>query len=292
MRILIFGGDGMLGHRLLRYFSMRHETCVTLHRDLAFYAQFGLFDRRNAFDRTDVRDSTRVAAVLADFRPEAVINAAGIVKQRPEGLDPGISNEVNAAFPHLLAQRCRAEGALMVQLGTDCVFSGEKGNYAESDTPDPVDLYGQTKLKGEVDAPAVITLRTSMIGLELVRKTGLIEWFLAQEGETIKGYRRAVFSGFSTMELARLIERLVNRQAAIHGIYHASSAPISKFDLLSSLNRRMGLSVNIVPDDSVKCDRSLDSTRLRRAIDYSPPSWDLMLDELAVEIRESRIARH
>jgi dTDP-4-dehydrorhamnose reductase len=289
MRILIFGGDGMLGHRLLRHFSPKHETRVTLHRRIMDYSRSGLFDKRNAYDRTDVRDFGRVAAVISDFRPEAVINAAGVVKQRPEAHEADISNEVNAAFPQRLAALCRAGAALLVHISTDCVFSGQKGNYKESDRPDPVDLYGETKLRGEVDAPGTITLRTSMIGRELARKSGLVEWFLAQKGKTIKGYRKAIFSGFTTAELARIIEMLVTRHPGAHGLYHASSAPISKFDLLSGLNRRLKLVINIVPDDAVVCDRSLDSTRFRKAFGYSPPSWDFMLDELAADIMKGTV---
>jgi dTDP-4-dehydrorhamnose reductase len=284
MRILILGGDGMLGHRLLRQLAPHHETRVTLHRRLSDYSRYGLFTRRNAYDGTDVRDRERVSAIVSDFRPEVVINATGIVKQRPEAHELDISNEVNALFPHRLAQICRARTARLIHLSTDCVFSGEKGNYAESDRPDPVDLYGKTKLQGEVDAPGAITLRTSMIGLELDRKTGLVEWFLAQKGTTIKGYRKAIFSGFTTAELSRLIEKLVTGYPDAHGLYHASSAPISKFDLLTRLNQALGLGVTIVPDDSVNCDRSLDSSHFRKAFGYSPPTWDLMLGELATDI--------
>jgi dTDP-4-dehydrorhamnose reductase len=284
MRVLIFGGDGMLGHCLLRHLVPRHETRATLRRPLAAYARFGLFTRDNTLDETDVRDARRVAAVVSAFRPQAVINAVGIVKQRPEALDAEVSSEVNALFPHRLAALCRDRAAQLIHLSTDCVFSGEKGNYSETDRPDPVDLYGESKLRGEVDAPGAITLRTSMIGPELDRKTGLVEWLLAQKGKTIKGYRKAIFSGFTTAELARLIEALFTRHADASGLYHAASAPISKLDLLAGLERRLGLGVTIVPDDAVACDRSLDATRFREAFGYTPPSWDAMLDELAAAL--------
>jgi dTDP-4-dehydrorhamnose reductase len=286
MRILIFGGDGMLGHQLLAHLGARFDTRVTLRRDLADYARFGLFNRDNAHDRTDVRDEARVAEVVSGFRPDAVINAAGIVKQRPSARETAISRAVNARFPPRLAQICRTHGARLVHLSTDCVFSGKQGNYAETDRPDPVDVYGKTKLEGEVNAPGAITLRTSMIGTELDRKMGLVEWFLAQRGRTVPGYRKAIFSGFTTAELARLIEMLLTRHAGAHGIYHASSAPISKLALLEGLERRLRRGVTLVPDDSVVCDRSLDSSRFRSDFSYSPPSWDEMLDELASSIEK------
>lgn len=284
MRILIVGGDGMLGHRLLRHFAPRHDTRVTLRQPLEAYRAFGLFDGANAYDAIDVRDVGKIQRALSDFRPEAVVNAAGVVKQRASADDGVLSIEVNSIFPHLLARMCRAGGARLVHISTDCVFSGGKGNYAETDRPDPVDTYGFSKLLGEVDSPGALTLRTSMIGTELSRKTGLLEWFLSQRGKMIKGYRKAIFSGFCTAELARIIERLLVAHPAAAGLYHVSSAAISKLDLLSALNRRLGLGVRIVPDDAVVCDRSLDSTRFRSEFGYRPPTWDTMLDELAAEI--------
>ena len=284
MRVLIVGGDGMLGHRLLRQLAPRHETRVTLHQPLDAYRAFGMFDRSNAYDAVDVRDPSRIIDVCADFKPRAVVNAAGIVKQRKDVKDETLSVEVNGLFPHLLCRVCRAHGAQLVHLSTDCVFSGKKGNYSENDRPDPEDAYGFSKLLGEADGRGSLTLRTSMIGPELLRKTGLVEWFLGQKGKTVQGWRRAIFSGFTTAELARVIEKLITMHPEAHGLYHASSAPISKFDLLTGIERRLRLGTKIIADESVRCDRSLDSTRFRAAFGYSPPAWDVMLDELAAEI--------
>jgi dTDP-4-dehydrorhamnose reductase len=287
MRFLILGGDGMLGHRLLRQLAPRHETGVTLRQPLDAYRALGLFDRGNAYDAVDVRDPASVRAAMADFRPDAVVNAVGIVKQRTDAEDGVLSVEVNTIFPHLLARLCEAQGAQLIHLSTDCVFSGAKGNYVETDRPDPADVYGFSKLLGEVERPRTLTLRTSMIGRELQRKSGLLEWFLAQRGKMIKGFRRAIFSGFSTHELARLIEQLLTTHPQAAGIYHVASTPISKFDLLSRLNRKLALGTQIIPDDEIVCDRSLDARRFKSAFGYTPPSWDAMLDEIAAEIRES-----
>lgn len=287
MRVLILGGDGMLGHRLLRQFASTHEVRVTVRQPLEAYRGYRIFDHANTFDRVDARDPAALPRVLGEFKPDAVINAVGVIKQRQDAKDGVLSIEVNSLFPHLLARMCEARGARLVHLSTDCVFSGAKGHYAETDRPDPVDVYGFSKLLGEVTRPGALTLRTSMIGTELARKTGLLEWFLAQRGKMIKGYRRAIFSGFTTAELARIIERLLTAPHAASGMYHVSAAPISKFDLLSRLNDGLNLDIQIEPDDKVVCDRSLDSTRFRRTFDYTPPSWDKMLDELASEIRES-----
>jgi dTDP-4-dehydrorhamnose reductase len=269
---------------LLQQFAPRHETRATLRQPLDAYRRFRLFDRSNAYDEIDVLEPSRVMKVFTDFKPQAAINAAGIVKQRADVRDEVLSIEVNAIFPHLLARLCREHGTRLVHLGTDCVFSGKKGNYTEKDRPDPEDVYGISKLLGEADGRGALTLRTSMIGPELQRKTGLVEWFLAQKGKTIQGWRKAIFSGLTTAELARVIEKIVTMHPDAHGVYHVSSAPISKFDLLTSLNTRLRTGTAITPDDSFQRDRSLDSTRFRAAFGYSPPSWDAMLDELAADI--------
>lgn len=288
MRVLILGGDGMLGHRLLRHFASRHETRVTLRQPLEAYQQFRIFDGGNAYEGVDARDPGAVACVVSGFAPDAVINAIGVVKQRSTAGNDVLSMEVNALFPHLLARVCRRHGARLVHLSTDCVFSGKKGHYAEQDRPDPVDVYGLSKLLGEADGPGVVALRTSMIGPELLRKTGLVEWFLAQgRGTPVMGWRKAIFSGFTTPELARLVEILLTRHPQAAGLYHASAAAISKYDLLSELNRRLDRGVTIVPDESVICDRSLDSSRFRADFGYVPPSWDTMLGELAHDLREA-----
>jgi dTDP-4-dehydrorhamnose reductase len=169
----------------------------------------------------------------------------------------------------------------MIHFSTDCVFSGRNGHYTEKDVADATDVYGRTKFLGEVSEPGCVTLRTSIIGRELRRKTGLLEWFLAQEGR-VRGYTRAVFSGFTTLEMARIVEMILVDHPQAHGLYHVSSAPITKHELLVKIRDRLGRPVEIDPDPSVECDRSLDSSRFQRDFGYQPPGWDEMIEELAV----------
>lgn len=283
MRILILGGDGMLGHRLLMAWRERHEVRVTLRRNLGNYTTYGLFDTNNSYAEIDVRLFSRLVEVAADFHPEAIVNAVGIVKQRDEATDAITSLEINALLPHRLAVLAQAIGARFVHLSTDCVFSGFKGRYTEADPSDAEDLYGKTKFLGEVQDGHCITFRTSIIGRELIRKTGLLEWFLAQKGSVL-GYRRAIFSGLTTTEMGRLIESILLKYPSASGLYQVSSDPISKYDLLTLIKRRLKLPIDIVPDDIFVCDRSLDSTRFRRDFRYTPPVWEVMVDELAREI--------
>jgi len=283
MRILILGGDGMLGHQLFKHLKFRHDVRVTLRQELAAYKKFMLFNTKNTYSGIDVRSPGKLAEVLTDFHPDAVVNAIGIVKQLPEANESIPSLEINALFPHRLSLLCKDISARMIHLSTDCVFSGKKGNYNESDTSDADDLYGRTKFLGEVKAKHCFTLRTSMIGQELSRKKNLLEWFLAQN-ESVHGYKKFIFSGFTTIELSRVIENLLINCPEAHGVYHVSSEPISKFDLLSLIKANLKLPIEIIPEESFACDRSLDSSKFRQEFNYNPPIWEEMVEELGKDI--------
>jgi dTDP-4-dehydrorhamnose reductase len=279
-RILILGGDGMLGHQLLKSLASRHETRVTLRGPLAAYADCRLFTPANAFELVPVTGLERLSEVLGSFRPEVIINAIGIVKQRAAAHDPIESLEVNALFPHRLAHLARLARARLIHFSTDCVFSGERGRYGEADPPDAHDLYGRSKHLGEVVAPGCLTLRTSIIGRELRRRLSLVEWFLSQHGR-VPGYSRAIYSGFTTLEMARILDRIVTAHPAASGLWHVASEPISKYELLLLLKRYYRLGTEVEKDEAFVCDRSLDSSRFRSEFRYAPPAWEQMIAELA-----------
>ncbi len=269
----------MMGHRLLTVLKERHVVKVTLRQPLENYAPFGMFDNGNAFDNIDVRSMERLTEVMASFRPEAVVNCVGIVKQRAISKDAIPSLEINSLLPHRLAVLCRIAGARLVHMSTDCVFTGRGGNYTELDSSDAEDLYGRSKYLGEVSESHCLTLRTSIIGHELSRKTSLLEWVLAQK-HTVKGFRRAVFSGFTTLELSRVIERLLVSFPDASGLYQVSSDPINKYALVQLIKEHLHPSIDVVPDDTLVIDRSLDSSRFRKDFSYVPPSWPQMIKEL------------
>lgn len=285
MRVLVVGGDGMLGHQLFLGLGRSHDVRVTLRRPLSEYESLAMFTSDNAYSGIDVRSPGSLAGVLAHFRPEVICNAAGIVKQRPAAADAVASIEVNALFPHRLAVMARDVGARVLQVSTDCVFSGTRGGYTEDDLTDPVDLYGRAKLLGELDQEGCLTLRTSIIGLELRGGQGLVEWALAQRG-TIRGFRRALYSGLTTMELTRVCEAAITEHQDLDGVWHVASGPISKYELLVELVSRLGRTdVEVVPDDTFVCDRTLRADRFNRAVGYRPPGWDTMLEELSAAVR-------
>ena len=274
----------MLGHQVLRQLRAKHEVHVTLRQERESYEFLGLFDGRRAYFGVDARSFDKLREVVTACRPDAVINAIGVVKQRAEATDAIQSLELNALLPHRLAMICDGVGARLVHFSTDCVFSGRRGNYRETDVSDAEDLYGRTKYLGETSGEHCITLRTSIIGRELSRKSGLLEWFLAQRGK-VRGYTKAVFSGFTTLEIARVIDNILASKAPLSGVYHVSSEPISKFDLLTMIRDALGLPIEIEPADEFECDRSLDSSRFRDATGYRPPAWKAMIEELTQDIR-------
>ncbi|GJD48525.1 dTDP-4-dehydrorhamnose reductase [Methylobacterium crusticola] len=232
----------------------------------------------------DVLSPDHLAGVMRRVRPDVVINAVGLVKQRRAALDPRVAVPINTLLPHRLADLCDLAGARLVTISTDCVFDGAKGRYSEADRVTATDLYGLSKHLGEIaDRPNVVTLRTSIIGRERASAVGLLEWFL-RAGPRIQGYRNAVFSGVPTVILAEIIRDHVLPRPDLHGLYHVSAEPISKFDLLTLLAEAYGSGTAIEPVPEPRIDRSLDSTRFRRETGFAPAGWmDMLLHMRALQ---------
>ena len=281
MRLLILGGSGMLGHQLWRGLHAQHDTWVTLRRPVADFAVHNLFDEAKAIQFDDITDDTALERALGQAKPEAVINCVGLIKQRDEASDEALTLRVNAEFPHRLAKRCGEAGARLIHFSTDCVFAGTKGNYTESDPSDAADLYGQSKHQGEVADAHSVTLRTSVIGHELGTNLALLDWFLSQRFKAINGYTKAIYSGFTTLEMARIVDLILTQHTGLSGVWHVASEPISKFALLQLCREKLGWEGVIEPNDEFVCDRSLNADRFNQATGYTPPSWEAMISELA-----------
>jgi dTDP-4-dehydrorhamnose reductase len=272
-RVLILGASGMLGHSVLQVMasSSDHETTGTVRSELAKQRLPGDLATR-AVVAGDVENYEILVRLFRDIRPQVVVNCIGVVKQLTQANDPLVAIPINALLPHRLSRLCDAAGARLVHFSTDCVFSGDRGGYTEDDFPDAKDLYGRSKLLGEVSGAGVITLRTSIIGHELGTRHSLIEWFLAQRGRC-SGYTRAIFSGLPTVELARVIRDVVIPRAELSGLYHIASASISKYNLLTLVASAYDKKIEIVPDESVVIDRSLRAERFLATTGYVPPPW-------------------
>jgi dTDP-4-dehydrorhamnose reductase len=280
-KLLVLGGAGMLGHKVLLTCRESFETWGTFRRDVERHAELGIVDRDRAISGVDAMDFSTVEQAIREVRPYVVVNCIGVVKQLAEARDPITSITVNSLFPHRVAAVCREVGARMIHLSTDCVYTGRKGMYRETDPPDAEDLYGRSKLLGEVEGEHALTLRTSIIGRELRSTTGLLEWFLSNRGGAVDGYVEAIYSGLTTLALSTLIRDLIDADLPLHGVWQVSSEPISKYDLLVLLDRAFGADVMIRRSTALRMDRSLDSTRFREAFRWQPSTWAEMVTALA-----------
>ena len=280
MRILVVGVTGMLGSTMFRFFS-ESPTLVVYGTARAERSKCFFSDELTSriIIGVDVENHDSLVRAFATVRPDIVVNCVGLVKQLAEANDPLKAVPINTLLPHRLAALCQLSGARLVHISTDCVFSGVKGNYLESDFPDADDLYGRSKLLGEVDYPHAITLRTSIVGHEISGHRSLVSWFLAQQG-SIKGFTRAIFSGMSTIELARLVRDYVLPHPQLHGLYHVAAKPINKFDLLQLVAQTYRKDIEIIPSDELVIDRSLNADRFKKATGYTPPEWPALVQRM------------
>lgn len=289
-RILILGGTGMLGHVLFRYLSQNTDYDVyATARSISEIPKYFSTELARKFrqDNVDAASFDTVIRALASIQPDIVINCIGIIKQLPIASDPLTAITVNAQLPHRISLVSRAASARMIHISTDCVFDGKKGMYTEDDIPTADDLYGRTKLLGEVSYPHCVTLRTSIIGHELRGKHGLIEWFLGQTGK-VSGYKNSIYSGFPTIELARIIGDYTLSNPDLSGIYHVSSTPISKFDLLKMVAEKYGKKIDIELYEDFVQDRSLKSQLFRAKTGYVPPAWPELVDAMHKDYKANR----
>lgn len=271
----------MLGHKLVEVFSREFDVFTTLRDTSDKYARLGIFDPVKTFENIDIDDIAGIESIFAKIHPDVVINAVGLIKQLPNSKNVVETLTVNSIFPHRLAQIATKYRSRLICISTDCVFSGEKGNYTERDVPDALDLYGMSKNLGEVTSDGCLTIRTSIIGREILTRHSLVEWFLANKGKTVKGYTKAIFSGFTTLALAEILSAVIRDHPNLSGLYHVSSDPITKFDLLRLIKSAYDLDVEIEPSDEVKIDRSLNSTKFREATDIQLAGLPEMVERMA-----------
>lgn len=276
MKVLVLGASGMLGSAMIRELSRDNQLQVwgSLRSDAdktAFSSQIA----EHLISGVDVLNEDHLAELFKRVSPQVVINCIGLVKQVKESEDEQKAMAINALLPHQLAKLCEQYGARLIHFSTDCVFSGARGSYRETDLPDAQDLYGRSKFLGEVTQANALTLRTSIIGHELHGNQGLLEWFLSQES-TCKGFTKAIFSGLPTPVLASLVHQILAKPD-LKGIYHVSSEPISKYNLLKAIATQYGKEIEIVPSEELVIDRSLDSERFSKQTGWVAPSWDAMI---------------
>jgi dTDP-4-dehydrorhamnose reductase len=287
-RILVLGASGMLGHKLVSRLSAEFAVAGTVRDRQPSPVLRRMLPGIRIYPNVNAEDIEALRGTIADWAAAVVVNCIGIVKQAKAASEPVPSIRINALLPHQLYGLAAERGARLIHFSTDCVFSGRRGPYVESDIPDAEDLYGRTKLLGEVCGPGALTLRTSLVGRELHGHRGLIAWFLGQrQGTTrssrVRGFANALFSGLTTPAASDLVARIIRSHPDLDGVWHASAEAISKHDLLHLVNRVYRLGIEIERDDTIAIDRRLDSTRLRIRTGWRPPPWNDMIAAMHAE---------
>ena len=286
--ILILGISGMLGSTLFRTISSyeNYEVYGSVRSNLAI-KKFNKKLHGKIISDINLSDETHIMKVFSISKPDIVINCVGIIKQLPLSDDYLESLSINSVLPHKIAKYCHDHNSRLIHFSTDCVFSGDKGNYYEIDIPDSKDLYGRSKLLGEVQDEDCITLRTSIIGHELGTQISLLEWFLNQQ-KKVKGYRGAIFSGLPTIEVANVLTKYVIPNPKLKGLYHLSVDPINKFELLKLISEVYQKNIEIIPFDDIRIDRSLNSDRFKNATGYKPKNWPELIKEMRLDFLERK----
>ena len=271
-KLLVLGSTGMLGHQVVNYFLQFDYYKVI---DIAFKSKF-----REETIILDVTNKILLEDILYKIKPDYIVNCIGILI---DGANNKVSNAIyiNSYLPHQLKEIAKNIDAKLIHISTECVFSGKKGQYIETDEKDGKDTYAKTKILGEIIDNSNVTLRTSIIGLELkTNGEGLFHWFMNQDN-TINGFTKAVWSGVTTLELSKAIKWAIENK--ITGLYHITNNKfINKNDLLSLFKKYTKKDIEIISVDGKEVDKSFVDTRLE--INYIIPEYEKMIKQMVREI--------
>lgn len=283
MRVLILGASGLIGHRLFLELRNHFNTFGLLHRSRDAYQKItDYLGADNLIDNVDIIDFEKLQNVLTTVKPQVILNCTGITRRKKEINDPVTTLEINTVLPHKLANWAKLNNTRIIHFSTDCVFDGNAGNYTEDSPATATDFYGRSKALGEIRYDYTLTIRSSFIGQELYDKTELLEWFLAQKDKKIKGFSEALYSGVSTIFLARVVKKIISDFPGLSGLYQlALEKPISKYELLCIAKEAFKVNISIIKDDTYRHYPTLNGSRLHEVLKMDVPSWPVMMEELA-----------
>ena len=274
MRILILGADGMIGHKIAQ--SLEDFELILASRKSISSKSIGIIKGKMVLHNL-ITDSLDL--LLDNTTPDIIINCAGITTRR--GVEDNIVNTelLNSDLPHKLDSWANLNSKKLIHFSTDCVFSGNRGNYLDNDFADADDIYGKSKAVGEVDSPNTLTIRCSMIGRELYNFTELFEWLKKNKNKKIEGYSKVFYSGITTVRMGKILNQILKKNLNLSGIYNISSTPISKFDLLVKLSNAFNLNVDVKQNINNKSNKVLISEKFTEITGVYPPNWDDLISE-------------
>ncbi len=272
-KIIVLGAGGMAGHVITLELRKRPQDfeVIAVSRANNLVASDIILD---------VTDLQGLQNMLQQQNPDVIINCIGTLNQMAEN-DPANAILINSYLPHYLEQLTKDTDSRLIHISTDCVFSGKKGSYVETDIKDGQGYYAQTKALGEVINDKDLTIRTSIIGPELNENgIGLFNWFAKQQGN-ISGYTQAYWTGVTTTELARAVVTVIEQK--ITGLYHlVNTEKISKFSLLKIFLQTFKNSIvtEIVASDNYQSDKSLINTRTDHKLYV--PTYTTMVEDMKI----------
>lgn len=284
MKILVLGGTGLIGNRLTRQLRQNSDVFAsTRSNPVEMPVLTKILEPERWIFGFDGTNFELLETEIIRLKPNVIVNCLGTIKNHisPKEIEKVIL--LNSVLPNRLSRLAAKYEFKLIHLSTDCVFSGNTGNYVESAIPDPVDLYGRSKMLGELNNTQDLTIRTSFVGREIKSFTNLFEWVRKNQSMKIVGYKKAIYSGLTTQITSEVIERLVFDFSTLTGLWHLASEPISKFDLIRKLSDSLNLGIDIEADEKFICDRSLNSTAFTAVTGIVVPDWSTMLEMYVLE---------
>ncbi len=282
MKVLILGADGMIGHKMAQ--SLSHFDLYLNSRSKSNYLQE--YFPSSTLSNFDFLNQN-IEDLLEKTLPDYIINAVGITIRRGASYNKE-TNFLNSQLPKKIDFWCKENQKKQIHFSTDCVFSGDKGNYNDLDLPDAKDNYGKSKGEGEINSNSTLTIRSSMIGREIYNKTELLEWVISNKNKKIKGFDNAIYSGVTTLWMSNTVNEIIKNNPDLFGIFNISSSPISKYDLITKINTYFNLNIEIERDSSYYSNKSLNSNRFFSETNFKKPNWDEMLNNLYLDSEKNK----
>jgi len=282
MKVLILGADGMIGHKMAQ--SLSHFDLYLNSRSKSNYLQE--YFPSSTLSNFDFLNQ-KIEDLLEKTLPDYIINAVGITIRRGASYNKE-TNFLNSQLPKKIDFWCKENQKKQIHFSTDCVFSGDKGNYNDLDLPDAKDNYGKSKGEGEINSNSTLTIRSSMIGREIYNKTELLEWVISNKNKKIKGFDNAIYSGVTTLWMSNTVNEIIKNNPDLFGIFNISSSPISKYDLITKINTYFNLNIEIERDSSYYSNKSLNSNRFFSETNFKKPNWDQMLNNLYLDSEKNK----
>ena len=275
MKILILGIDGMIGHKIAQ--SLANDFIIVGSTRKKINNQDIGIKKCNLVTHDFIKDNT--LNLLDNIKPNIIINCVGVTIRRGINTNKNNTELLNSKLPHKLNEWVEKNQKKLIHFSSDCVFSGEKGNYFDNSTPDADDIYGLSKSHGEVKSDNTLTIRCSIIGREIFNHTELFEWLYSMKNKKIEGYKNVIYSGVTSTWMGKTITHIIKNKIELNGIYNISSIPISKYDLLVKLSDIFNLNVDILLNSNIKSNKVLISKKFTEITGINSPNWnDLIVD--------------